>query len=103
MRKLNRWLSGIILVLVFIAGIIFSYFNTEQVAIAFGNWQSSVRPLSVWIIGAFVTGGVLGLLFGLGVFRHFKSRSEIRRLNKELALAKKEVRQLRAMSLKDLD
>ncbi len=89
--------------LVFIAGIIFSYYNTEQIAIAFGNWQSSVRPVSVWIIGAFVSGGILGLMVGLGVFRHLRSRAEIRRLNKELELARREVRQLRAMSLKDLD
>ena len=102
MRKIGRLLSGFILVLVFFASTAFTYFNTTPVSIAFGDWQLPEQPVSVWIIGAFVLGGSIGLLLGLGLFRNLKSSSEIRKLNKQLTDAKQEVGQLRAVSLKDL-
>lgn len=101
MRKLAQLFSGIFLVLVFIASITFSYFNTTPVVITFANWQFPPQPVSVWIIGAFVVGGLLGLILGLGLFRNFRSRSELKRLNKQLEKAKQEAANLRAMSLKD--
>jgi len=102
MRKIGSLLSGLFLILVFVISITFSYFNNTPVAIVFGSWQLSSQPVSVWIISAFVTGGTIGLLLGLGIFRNLKSRSEIRRLTKQLSEAKQEVDQLRAISLKDL-
>ncbi len=103
MRKIGSLLSGFFLVLVFISSTAFAYFNPTPVSIAFGNWQLAAQPVSVWIIGAFVVGGSLGLLLGLGLFRNLKSRSEIRRLNRQLTDARQEVGNLRAMSLKDLE
>ncbi|HIN90117.1 MAG TPA: DUF1049 domain-containing protein, partial [Porticoccaceae bacterium] len=50
---------------------------------------------------AFVSGGLIGLLLGMGFLRTMKSKSEIRRLTRQLADAKQEVSQLRTMSLKD--
>ena len=55
MRKLGHLLSGLFLVLVFVLSIIFSYFNTTPVSIGFANWEFSAQPISVWIIGAFVS------------------------------------------------
>jgi len=101
MHKLTQLFSGIFLVLVFIASITFSYFNTTPVAIAFASWQFREQPVSVWIIGAFVSGGLLGLLLGLGLFRNMKSRSEIRRLTRQLEQARQEVAELRATPRKD--
>lgn len=103
MRNLTNLLSGFFLLLVFIAAITFSYFNTDPVGITFGSLSFAPRPVSVWIIGAFVCGGGLGLILGLGVLRQLKSKAEIRRLKKELANAKLEVNQLRSLSLRDLD
>lgn len=102
MRKLGSLLSGFTLILVFIVSITFSYFNTTPVSIAFGTWELSPMPVSVWIIGAFVSGGIIGLLLGLRLFHSLKSRAEIRRLTKQLSEAKQELNQLRTMSLKDL-
>lgn len=103
MRKLGNILSGLFLILVFIASITFSYFNTAEVGIALGNVQLTPQPIAVWIIGAFVIGGTIGLLLGLGIVRQLKSRSEIRRLKKQLSQSRQEVNQLRSMTLKDLD
>ena len=102
MRKVANLLSGLFLILVFAATITFAYFNTTAVSIKFGSGVLATQPVSVWIIGAFVSGGTLGLLLGLGIFRNLKSRSEIRQLTKQLSEAKQEVSDLRAISLKEL-
>ena len=102
MRKITKLLSAVFLVLVFTASISFTYFNTTLVEITFGAWEFPPKPVSVWIIGAFVTGGVIGLLLGLGIFKNLRSKYEIKRLTKQLNEAEKEVSQLRAMTLKDL-
>ncbi|HIF86996.1 MAG TPA: DUF1049 domain-containing protein [Gammaproteobacteria bacterium] len=101
MRKIAHLLSGFFLILVFVASITFSFFNSTPIIITFGNWAFPAQPVSVWIIGAFVSGGLIGLLLGMGFLRTMKSKSEIRRLTRQLADAKQEVSQLRTMSLKD--
>ncbi len=103
MRKLVNVFSGLFLVLVFIASISFSYFNTTEVSISLGSVAFSPLPVSVWIIGAFVSGGTIGLLLGLGLVKQLKSRAEIRRLKKTLAESQQEVSKLRSMTLKDLE
>ncbi len=102
MRQITQLLSGFFLLLVFAASVTFSYFNSTPVGIGIGSWQLSPQPVSVWIIGAFVSGGLLGLLLGLGIFRNLKSRAEIRRLHKALNDAEFEVSQLRSLSIKDI-
>ena len=102
MRKITNLLSVLFLVLVFTASITFTYFNTTLVEISIGAWEFPPQPVSVWIIGAFVIGGIIGLLLGLGIIKNLKSKYEIKRLRKQLDEAKQEVSQLRAMNLKDL-
>ena len=102
MHKIGSLLSGLFLTLVFVVSISFSYFNTTPVSINFGSWQWSAQPISVWIIGAFVSGGAIGLLLGMGLIRSLKSKAEIRRLNKQLSEVKQELNQLQTKSLKDL-
>ena len=102
MRNLSNFLSGFFLLLVFIAAITFTYFNTESVSITFGTLVSSPLPVSAWIIGAFVFGGALGLLLGLNFFYQLKARAELKRLTRELENARREVKQLRKLSLRNL-
>ncbi|MFT5937825.1 MAG: putative integral membrane protein [Pseudohongiellaceae bacterium] len=102
MQKLSNLLSGLFLILVFFVSITFTYFNSTPIIIRFGNWQVIQLPASVWIIGAFVSGGLLGLLLGLRFFSGLRSKHEIRRLNKKLHAAKLEVEQLRSLSAKSL-
>jgi putative membrane protein len=102
MRKIVRVLTGFFLLLVFFTSIAFSYFNTTPVSIAFGFWEAPVQPISVWLILAFTLGGLIGLVLGLKIIRNLKSKSEIRRLKKQLADAQHEVQELRSISLQDL-
>ena len=101
MRQLTRLLSGVFLLLVFAASVTFTYYNSIPVTIGIGSWQLQPLPVSIWIIGAFVSGGLLGLLLGLGLLRNLKSRVEIRRLTKALMEAEEEVSNLRSLSLRD--
>ena len=103
MRNLSNLLSGFFLLSVFIAAITFTYFNTESVSITFGTLVFSPLPVSVWIIGAFVFGGALGLLLGLNFLYQLKSRAELKRLTKELENARREVEKMRKLTLLDLD
>jgi len=103
MRKFASWISGLLLVIVFIAGVVFSYFNTTPVSLAFIDWQTQPRPLAVWVVAAFVTGGGAGLLLGFGVLRQFRYRAEVKRLRRELQQAKKDLRSVRARSLRAPD
>jgi|TARA_B110000263_G_scaffold81419_1_gene71230 uncharacterized integral membrane protein len=102
MKKLGQLLSGLFLILVFIAAITFSNINSTPVNISFGRWEFQAVPVSVWIIAAFVTGGCLGLLLGLGIWRNFRSKSKIKRLIKQLAESQQEVSQLRTISMKNI-
>ncbi|MBL4571893.1 MAG: DUF1049 domain-containing protein [Gammaproteobacteria bacterium] len=102
MRQLTQLLSGFFLLVVFAASVTFTYYNSVPVTIGVGSWQLAPQPVSVWIIGAFVSGGLLGLLLGLGLFRQLKSRVENHRLTKALSDAEEEVSNLRSLSLRDI-
>ena len=101
MRQLTQLLYGVFLLLVFAASVTFTYHNSIPVTIGIGSWQLQPLPVSIWIIGAFVSGGLLGLLLGLGLLRNLKSRVEIRKLTKALMEAEEEVSSLHSSSLRD--
>lgn len=101
MRQLTQLLSGFFLLVVFAASVTFTYYNSTPVVIGIGSWQLQPQPVSLWIIAAFVSGGLLGLLLGLGLIRNLKSRVEIRRLTKALKEAEEEVSNFRSLSLRD--
>jgi putative membrane protein len=76
MNKLMRLIAWIFLFLVFLASIAFSFFNTEPVPLSFGFVVLSPQPLSLWVVLAFASGGLLGLLLGFGMsgnWRYSKS------------------------------
>jgi hypothetical protein len=60
----------------------------------------SKSPLSLMLVVSFALGCVIGLLATLSWYWH--ARWEGRKLSKKLALAEKELANLRAMPLKDL-
>ena len=101
MRQLTRLLSGFFLLLVFGVSVIFTYYNSIPVSISVGSWQLQPQPVFTWIIGAFVFGGLLGLLFGLGLFRNLQSRVQIQRLTKALSDAEKKISNFRSVSIND--
>lgn len=91
MNRFVRFFVWLFLLLVFLASVMFSFFNTSPVPLSLGYTTLSPQPLSVWVVGAFVLGGLCGLLLGAGLFRHLRSRLEVRRLNKRVATLEKQL------------
>ena len=84
MRSISRLLTATVLVFVFVTSIVFVHLNPTPVIITIGIFDFVKLPVSIWIVGAFVFGGVLGLLFSLGWFRNLILRSKINNLNNKL-------------------
>lgn len=102
MQKFLRFLASLFLLLVFLAAIAFAFLNTTEVGLSLWLWQLSPQPVAVWVISAFALGGILGLLFGTGLARYFKTRRELNQLRKRVRDAEAEVANLRQLSLKDI-
>lgn len=103
MHRLLRVFSWIFLLLVFLAGILFSFFNTEPVALSFGFTVLRPMPLSVWVIAAFALGGLIGLLLGAGLFRSMRTRVEMQRLVRKVESLEKEREAARVGPVRDAE
>lgn len=95
MRTLKRLLAGFFVVCVFAGAVGFAYYNDTPVTIGMGAWQLPPQAVSIWIMGAFVTGGLLGLLLGLRLFQGLRTGNRVRKLSKQLMAARQELEQLR--------
>lgn len=84
MSTLSRVIALIVLVLIFLLSVGFSFFNTQQVPLSFGFLVLSAQPLALWVLGAFATGGLLGLLLGSGLFRRWRQAREITQLRAQI-------------------
>lgn len=96
MRTLKRLLAGFFVVCVFVATVAFAYYNDTQVAVGLGDWRLPPQAVSIWILGAFVIGGALGLLLGLRLFQGFRRNSRMRKLSRQLTAARKEIEKLKS-------
>ena len=96
MRTFKRLLAGVFVVCVFVAAVVFAWYNNTPVAIGLGDWRLPPQAVSIWIMGAFIIGGALGLLLGLRLFEGFRRNSRVRKLQRQLAAANREIDQLRA-------
>ena len=96
MRTLKRLLAGIFVICVFVAAVVFAWYNHTPVSIGIGDWRLPPRAISIWIMGAFVVGGLLGLLLGLRLFQGLRRSGRERSLTRQLAAARRETERLRA-------
>lgn len=90
MRWIWRVLVIVVLLLVLLFGLLFSLQNGTRVPLDLLVAQLQERPLAVWLVLAFVIGGVIGMLVSsLALFRLQASRFRLRRrlesLEKELS------------------
>lgn len=101
MKSFTRFLMFLFFVLVVLAGFIFTIKNRAPAALWLGA-EFQPKPLSVWIIAAFITGGLLGLLVGFGVWGKLRARAQVRQLQTKLQQNQKELSVLR-QQLKSTD
>lgn len=94
MKSLARFLLFILFVLVVLSGFIFTVNNTAEVALWLGVSLDS-RPVALWVLLAFGTGGLLGLLLGFGLWRRMQSRLQIMQMSMKLQQAEKELSALK--------
>jgi putative membrane protein len=100
MHKFRRFLAALFLFLVFFISVGFSFLNTTQIPLSLGFWDFSPKPLALWVISAFALGGLLGLIFAVGISNFFKNKFEIRRLRKQLNFAETKLNKLNNLSTK---
>lgn len=101
MDRFIRFIVSIILIAIILAGFVFSSFNTAEVPLWLGV-EFSPQPVGLWLIIAFVLGGVIGLVLGFGLFNRIKNQVQIRQLKTRLRKAEKELDSLRNLPLKDI-
>jgi len=83
MSGLKRFILFIVFFSIVTLGFVFSINNSLEVPL----WIMIDLPqqrIGVWIILAFSTGGILGLLLGLGMFRSVRYKLRIRQLEMQL-------------------
>tara|TARA_R100001039_G_C1850240_1_gene110419 strand:- start:1891 stop:2181 length:291 start_codon:yes stop_codon:yes gene_type:complete len=84
MRRFKRWLTFLLLLLIFIVSVAFSMWNTTPVTLSFGIHEFAARPVSFWLIITFCLGGLTGVAIGAGLIRDTRLRLRIKSLEKEL-------------------
>ena len=82
MKALKGLVTILVLVIVFTISVVFVRFNSELTSIFFGGFKVVELPLSVLVLGAFLIGSIIGLLFGLRIVKYFKMKAEIKRLKR---------------------
>ena len=70
MKTMGRLFFYLLIVAVLVFWTVFTVFNPEPLPLKWLNWQTMPLPISIWLLGAFVLGGVCGvLLCARGYFR----------------------------------
>ena len=99
MRFLKLIIVFILAVVILVVGIMFTIHNTEKVSIDLVFITLPEASLSLWLIAAFVLGGVLGFLLSSVAVLSLKAR--LMGSRRKINATSKELDQLRTASLKD--
>ena len=82
MKTFGRLLFYLVLVAVLLFWTAFTVYNPEPLTLKLLSWQSMSLPISVWLLGAFATGGIGGILLCAGGY--FKGKAAQKDLKLEL-------------------
>ncbi|MYD44498.1 MAG: LapA family protein [Gammaproteobacteria bacterium] len=82
MKTISRIFFYIVLAAALLFWTVFTIYNAEPLSLFFLNWESMALPLAVWLLVAFTTGGICGLL--LCASGYFKGRAAQKGLQLEL-------------------
>ena len=75
MRLLKRLAVILLIIAVFIFGVLFSVNNTERAALDLLLIQLPQQRVSVWVLLAFVCGGLAGILFSAALVLKLRTRN----------------------------
>jgi len=99
-RLIKRIILFLVLLCVLLVGILFAIHNTTPVTIDLIFLTLPQASLSLWLLGAFVIGGVLGVV--LSSFIIFSLKAKIHFLKRNIQSAKSELDKLKTSGVKDL-
>lgn len=99
MRFIKRLIVVLLVLLVILAGILFTLHNMTPVNIDLIFFTLPEASLSIWLLGAFALGGFVGILFSSLMLFSLKTR--LYYLNKKVASSREELNKLRTTGLKD--
>lgn len=99
MRFLKMIIVFLLSVVILMVGIMFTIHNTEKVSIDLVFLTLPEASLSLWLIAAFVLGGVLGFLLSSVAVVSLKAR--LMGSRRKINATSKELDQLRTATLKD--
>ena len=93
-----RILMIIFYLLLIIAGISFAALNASSVHV---NFYFTMLEMPISVLMTFMMG--IGMLLGFGLFvcRYWRLKGQFRKINNQLRLTEKEIKNLRAIPLKD--
>ena len=98
MELLKRIVLIVAVVCTLLTAIVFSLSNSDVVVVDWQIFELSA-PVSLWVVGSFVVGGIIGMLACTGLY--LRSKKNIYSAQRKLAKAEKELTQLRASLVKD--
>lgn len=87
MKGFVRFITFLVFVGIILLAVLFAYNNTTEVGLWIGI-DLPQQSVGVWVICAFILGGLLGLLTGIGIFRQLKYIIQIKSLRSQLEKAK---------------
>lgn len=98
MRWIRRLLIAILLLLVLVFGLLFSLQNGQSVPLDLVAMRLTERPLAVWLLAAFVLGGLAGLAAGsLALITLQANRYRLRR---RLDVCERELSELKGSAIR---
>jgi putative membrane protein len=95
---MSRILIPILVLVVILLGVVF-HLRNDQLIILDYFLGSSESYFSIWLVGSFAIGAILGMLTVIPTI--LKSKREILRLQRDLKMNEKEINNLRVMPVKD--
>tara|TARA_B100000676_G_scaffold223335_1_gene220632 strand:- start:105 stop:419 length:315 start_codon:yes stop_codon:yes gene_type:complete len=94
MAYIGKILFVVLAMVLFIVALLAAADNSDPVALQFLSWQSSVWPISWWMLLAFVVGVLFGLM--LNFYRNTRLRFDARQANKIAGNRTRQLDQARA-------
>ena len=83
MKGFIRFITFLVFVGIILLAFLFAVNNTTEVNLWIGV-ELPALSVGVLVIGAFIIGGVLGLVLGAGIFRQLKYKLQIKQLRSQL-------------------
>jgi putative membrane protein len=99
MNLIRKLLILFVVLITVVAGVLFALQNTALVPLDLLVYTFKAQSLALWVLAAFATGGLLGMLTATGLV--LRLRTSLRMANRQTTKARAELDKLRTAGRKD--